>query len=341
MDTKPGQLDCPQGIALDRAGNIYLADTYNNRIQKFTPRRELLSPLGTTGNANPAELWLPCAIAVDDGGMVYVADTMNNRVQIFQPRWGKGRSSWQLARLRPSGKICGNWPTAMGATLFGVADVSRAFAVWPDSFQECGKLLTGISIGVAEDDNQLAGLPQTDDKYRTSHYNVNMALALRIGRYDCQAIAWSMGTRRIGCRTRRSIKRDRFVQAGGAVFGLGLDRKKPPADHAGKGAAGRPGGSLDRCSLPPTADKPLESQCGDCTRCIDVCPVKAFSTDPFGETDSLKGFATGTCAINRGTINPTGWGGCGLCMKVCPFGQRKANLLEETVKRAVTRGDLP
>jgi epoxyqueuosine reductase QueG len=228
----------------------------------------------------------------------------------------------------------------MGATLFGVADVSRAFEVWPDSFKECGKLLTGISIGVAEDDDLLDGLPQTDDKYRTSHYNVKMALALRIG----DAIAKQLVEH--GYKAHRMAhppidKPTGLYKLVARFSGLGWIGKNRLLITRARGPRVALATVLTDAPLPPTAEKPLESQCGSCTRCIDVCPVKAFSTEPFGETDSLKGFATGLCGINRGTINPTIWGGCGKCIKVCPFGRRKGNLLEEAVKRAATGSDSP
>ena len=228
----------------------------------------------------------------------------------------------------------------MGAALFGVADVSRAFEVWPDSFKESGKLPTGISIGVAEDDSLLDGLPQTDDQYRTSHYNVKMALALRIGDAMARQLIGH------GYRAHRMShppvdKPTGLYKLVARLSGLGWIGKNRLLITPARGPRVALAAVLTDAPLPPTADRPLESQCGDCTRCIDVCPVKAFSPDPFGETDSLQGFATGRCGINRGMINPTIWGGCGLCMQVCPFGRRTGNLLEESVKRATIRGDSP
>ena len=133
-----------------------------------------------------------------------------------------------------------------GASLFGVADVSRAFAVWPDSFQEAGRLLTGISIGVAEDDDLLDGLPQTDDQYRTSHYSVKMALSLRIG--DAVAkrlIAEGYQAHRL---SHPPVGKPTGLYKLVARFsGLGWIGRNRLLGHAGKGAAGDPGGRLDRC----------------------------------------------------------------------------------------------
>ena len=79
-----GMLNCPQGIAFDAAGNCYLADTGNNRVQQFAPDGTLLAVWGKRGT-EIGEFWLPCGIAVDNAGRVYVADTANDRVQIFRP----------------------------------------------------------------------------------------------------------------------------------------------------------------------------------------------------------------------------------------------------------------
>jgi epoxyqueuosine reductase QueG len=80
---------------------------------------------------------------------------------------------------------------------------------------------------------------------------------------------------------------------------------------------------LTDAPLQPTATQPLPDGCGDCTRCLDACPVHAYSYEPFGETDSMEGFDTSLCVANRGIINPSGWGLCGLCVASCPFGQQE------------------
>ena len=49
--TGDGQLDRPQGIGTDSGGNVYVADTYNNRIQKFTSEGVFVEWYGG-GNSN-------------------------------------------------------------------------------------------------------------------------------------------------------------------------------------------------------------------------------------------------------------------------------------------------
>src|SRR5918995_1628482 len=75
-------LSWPEGIAVDQAGNVYVADTANNRIKKFSSNGTFMSEWGSYGVGN-SSFNHPEGIAVDQAGNVYVADTANNRVQVF------------------------------------------------------------------------------------------------------------------------------------------------------------------------------------------------------------------------------------------------------------------
>ncbi len=89
----PGQFIDPRGLAVDREGNVYVADGGNHRIQKFDPNGRFLLQWGGQGNA-PGQFQEPWGIAVDKDGNVYVADTWNHRIQKFDPngrfliQWG-------------------------------------------------------------------------------------------------------------------------------------------------------------------------------------------------------------------------------------------------------------
>ena len=51
LGTGNGQFNAPTGIAVDpSSGNVYVADTGNNRIQEFTSGGDLLDPVGDRGN---------------------------------------------------------------------------------------------------------------------------------------------------------------------------------------------------------------------------------------------------------------------------------------------------
>jgi streptogramin lyase len=81
----------PKGVAVDSAGYVYVADTYNNRIRKISPAGVVttLAGNGTGGFANgtgtAAQFNWPKGVAVDSTGNVYVADTYNHAVRKLVP----------------------------------------------------------------------------------------------------------------------------------------------------------------------------------------------------------------------------------------------------------------
>jgi uncharacterized protein (TIGR03437 family) len=79
----------PEGVAFDAAGNLYIADTFDNAVRKVTPAGTITTVAGTgqpgfAGDGGPAiaaRLNRPRAVAADAAGNVYVADTGNQRVR--------------------------------------------------------------------------------------------------------------------------------------------------------------------------------------------------------------------------------------------------------------------
>ena len=79
----------PSGVALDSAGDLYIADAGNNRIRKVDSTGTITTIAGTGeryfggdgGPANQAWLSKPSGVAVDGGGNLYIADTGNNRIR--------------------------------------------------------------------------------------------------------------------------------------------------------------------------------------------------------------------------------------------------------------------
>jgi len=79
-----GTFNEPWGVAVGPDGSVYVADTWNNRIQKFSASGEFITMWGSGGLGNtPFEFYGPRGITVDANGRVYVTDTGNKRVVIF------------------------------------------------------------------------------------------------------------------------------------------------------------------------------------------------------------------------------------------------------------------
>jgi uncharacterized protein (TIGR03663 family) len=96
----------PRSIAIDDAGNVYIADTGNRRIVVTDSDGEYLYQLGYEGSELGA-FNEPASIAIDGQGNLYVADVWNSRVQVFQ-RQADGQMSpipvatWRVSGWRPN-----------------------------------------------------------------------------------------------------------------------------------------------------------------------------------------------------------------------------------------------
>ncbi len=81
---EPGQFRSPWGIAVDGAGNVYVSDTGNQRIQKFDRDGNFVTQWGGFGNAE-GQFNFPYGIELDQKGHVFTVDSGNMRVQHFMP----------------------------------------------------------------------------------------------------------------------------------------------------------------------------------------------------------------------------------------------------------------
>lgn len=80
----------PSGMAIDKVGNIYVADQFNHRVQRWAPGATTgVTVAGGNGEgSSAAQLYYPLGVAVDEAGNLYIADAGNNRIQ----RWTQGAS---------------------------------------------------------------------------------------------------------------------------------------------------------------------------------------------------------------------------------------------------------
>ena len=104
----------PGGIALDKAGNIYLShfptsarnkDTNPDRLTVYAPSGKLLHEWGKTGTG-PGEFNYPGGMAIATDGRVYIADQTNHRMQMLDPN-GRFLVAWGKYGTKP-GEFGGN-----------------------------------------------------------------------------------------------------------------------------------------------------------------------------------------------------------------------------------------
>ena len=115
--TANGRFADPWGVAIGRAGRIYVADSSNNRIQVFNRRGRFIRSWGGRGSVN-GKFSYPRGIATDPQGRVYVVDGSNHRIQMFNARgrfirtWGReGERTDRLGihATLPSTGAAGSW----------------------------------------------------------------------------------------------------------------------------------------------------------------------------------------------------------------------------------------
>jgi len=182
-----------------------------------------------------------------------------------------------------------------------------------------------ISIGVRIPDWVIEGLPETDRNREFASATYGHAIGT-MGRVEAELV------RILGAAGYRAGSAARLKFYVGGI-------EKMVARYAGLGWIGKssllvtPGAGprawwhvvLTDAPLPPSADGPMERQCGTCTRCVRACPVRAFRDVPFREADPLRTrYRDDYCDAYRNSTDPMS--GCGRCVKVCPFGSR-SNLL--------------
>jgi hypothetical protein len=75
----------PSDLAMDSSGNIYILDSGNQRIQKFTPEGKYLATIGRKGQG-PGEFNYPRSLDIDGQGNLYVLDPFVKKIQVISPQ---------------------------------------------------------------------------------------------------------------------------------------------------------------------------------------------------------------------------------------------------------------
>ncbi len=78
----------PADIAFDSQGNIYILDSGNHRIQKFSPDGKYLTTIGQQGQG-PGEFQYPQSLSLDSEGNLYISDMGNRKIHVLKPGGGE------------------------------------------------------------------------------------------------------------------------------------------------------------------------------------------------------------------------------------------------------------
>lgn len=99
LGNEPGRLNGPSGVAVDRAGRLYVADTFNDRVQVFDQRGNELAIWSHFGPMKTQHVFQPTSIAVGPHHSLYLADPWLGRIAVLSDQgsllryWNTGRST--------------------------------------------------------------------------------------------------------------------------------------------------------------------------------------------------------------------------------------------------------
>ena len=148
------------GVAFDAAGNIYVLDTGNYRIQKFAPDRSFLTTWGGKGN-DTGQFRRPAGIAIDGRGRVYISDEGWGKIEVFAEdgSWIDTWSGLGTPNGLAIGPADGDILDSRGARVIWVADLGSAvikfsatgerLATWQAYGTDAGAFLRTVSVAVA------------------------------------------------------------------------------------------------------------------------------------------------------------------------------------------------
>jgi len=124
------QFDGPIGIAVDKHGNVFVADAYNDSIRKITEDGAVSTFAGTglpgfsDGQASDASFDTPCGVAVDKDGNVFVADTGNHAIRKITAKGEVTTIAGGTGAGPQGGEVRFNRPVGIGVTHDGFLFIS-------------------------------------------------------------------------------------------------------------------------------------------------------------------------------------------------------------------------
>jgi epoxyqueuosine reductase QueG len=228
-----------------------------------------------------------------------------------------------------------------GADFFGVADLTMAHdAILAQGGQATAAFPRAISVGIALPHAIVDELPRRAERavainYRHHAYDVINA------RLDLVASRVSSALQREGYRAlpipaSKRVDAERICgvfshKLAAHLAGLGWIGKSCLLVTPQVGPRARWATVLTDASLPITG-APLEERCGSCDECVKICPVHAFTGESFRESDPREiRYDAGKCDryFAALTKNDAETAVCGLCLYVCPQGNRQEHEKEK------------
>jgi DNA-binding beta-propeller fold protein YncE len=127
--TTPGDFSKPAGVAVDTEGNLYVADTMNNRIEIFDADGQFVSAFGKNGDG-PGYFARPKGVAIDSDGHIWVADGVQDRVQVFN------KEGQLMIALGGHGMLPGQFQGLTGITIDNKRNKVYTSELYPGRAQE-------------------------------------------------------------------------------------------------------------------------------------------------------------------------------------------------------------
>jgi epoxyqueuosine reductase QueG len=232
------------------------------------------------------------------------------------------------------GKHLHRLATSLGADYFGIADLAPARdAILVQGGERAARYPRSVVMGIRLQDSLVDMLPGRDTEgailYRHNSYDVVNAnldqIALRVANL-LQKEGYGAFPVPASKRTSDEKIAGIFSQKLGAhLAGLGWIGKSCLLVTPDHGPRVRWVNVLTDAPLEPTG-RAMEPRCGECTACVDACPIHAFTGRMFSPDEPREArFDAAACdRYFRKLEQEHGFAGvCGLCLWVCPHGRKK------------------
>jgi len=225
----------------------------------------------------------------------------------------------------------------LGADFFGVADLSPAHeAILAQGGPLVADYPCAISVGIAMMHTIVDQLPQRFNRIVAVNYRHHLYDVIN-QRLDLITSQLSSSLQREGYRAlpipaARRTDDERLCAAfshklAAHLAGLGWIGKSCLLVTPELGPRVRWDTVLTDAPLKATG-KPLDERCGNCTDCVDICPVKAFTGQPFRASEPReKRYDARKCDRYFASLREKDaeLAVCGLCLYVCPHGRKQNN----------------